>query len=34
MQMPGFAADHMTDREIDLIIGYLAHMTTRRGDAR
>jgi mono/diheme cytochrome c family protein len=30
MQMPGFAADQMTDREIDLIIGYLAHMATRR----
>lgn len=30
MQMPGFAADQMTDREIDLIIAYLTHMTTRR----
>ena len=32
MQMPGFAADQMTDREIDLIIAYLTHMTTRRRD--
>ncbi len=30
MQMPGFAADRMSDREIDLIIAYLAHMATRR----
>ena len=29
MQMPGFAADQMTDREMDLIIGYLAHMAVR-----
>jgi mono/diheme cytochrome c family protein len=28
--MPGFAADQMTDREIDLVIGYLRHMTARR----
>jgi mono/diheme cytochrome c family protein len=30
-QMPGFAADQMTDREIDLVIGYLTHMAARRG---
>jgi mono/diheme cytochrome c family protein len=30
-QMPGFAADQMTDAEIDLVIGYLTHMTLRRG---
>jgi len=30
MQMPGFAADQMSDREIDLIIEYLAHMATRQ----
>jgi len=30
-QMPGFAADQMTDAEIDLVIGYLTHMTARRG---
>jgi len=29
-QMPGFASDRMTDREIDLIIGYLMHMAARR----
>jgi hypothetical protein len=29
--MPGFPADQMTDREIDLLIGYLAHMAGRRG---
>jgi mono/diheme cytochrome c family protein len=29
-QMPGFTSDHMTDREIDLIIGYLTHMAARR----
>jgi mono/diheme cytochrome c family protein len=29
-RMPGFPADQMSDREIDLVIGYLAHMTTRR----
>lgn len=29
MQMPGFAADQMSDREIDQVIGYLAHMATR-----
>jgi mono/diheme cytochrome c family protein len=28
--MPGFAADKMSDREIDLVIGYLAHMAARR----
>ena len=28
--MPGFAADQMSDREIDLVIEYLAHMTARR----
>jgi len=29
--MPGFATDQMTDAEIDLVIGYLTHMTARRG---
>ncbi len=29
MQMPGFAADQMSDKEIDQIILYLAHMATR-----
>jgi len=29
-RMPGFTADQMSDREIDLVIGYLTHMTTRR----
>jgi mono/diheme cytochrome c family protein len=28
-QMQGFAPDQMSDREIDLIIAYLAHMATR-----
>jgi mono/diheme cytochrome c family protein len=28
--MPGFPADQMSDREIDLVIGYFAHMTSRR----
>jgi mono/diheme cytochrome c family protein len=28
--MPGFASDQMSDREIDLVIGYFAHMTARR----
>lgn len=28
--MPGFAPDQMSDREIDLVIDYLAHMATRR----
>ena len=28
--MPGFAADQMSDREIDLVIDYLAHMAARR----
>jgi mono/diheme cytochrome c family protein len=28
--MPGFAPDQMSDREIDLVIGYLAHMAARR----
>jgi mono/diheme cytochrome c family protein len=28
--MPGFAADQMSDHEIDLVIEYFAHMTTRR----
>jgi mono/diheme cytochrome c family protein len=27
---PGFAADQMSDREIDLVIEYLAHMAARR----
>ena len=31
LQMPGFPADQMTDREIDLVISYLTQMTTRRG---
>jgi mono/diheme cytochrome c family protein len=30
MQMPGFAADQMSDPEIDLIIGYLTHMAAKR----
>ena len=30
-QMPDFAADQMTDAEIDLVIGYLTHMKARRG---
>ena len=34
MQMSGFAADKMSDREIDLIIGYLTHMATRRSESR
>jgi mono/diheme cytochrome c family protein len=29
-RMPGFAPDQLSDHEIDLVIGYLAHMTTRR----
>jgi mono/diheme cytochrome c family protein len=29
-RMPGFAPDQMSDREIDLVIGYLEHMTARR----
>jgi mono/diheme cytochrome c family protein len=28
--MPGFASDQMSDREIDLVIEYFAHMTARR----
>ena len=28
--MPAFAVDQMSDRDIDLVIGYLAHMATRR----
>ena len=28
--MPGFPADKMSDREIDLVIAYLAHMAARR----
>jgi len=31
LQMPGFPADQMTDREIDLVISYLTHMAMRRG---
>lgn len=31
MQMPGFAADQMSDREIDQVISYLAHMAPRPG---
>jgi mono/diheme cytochrome c family protein len=30
MQMPGFAADQMSEKEIDQVIAYLAHMATRR----
>ncbi|MBU6463182.1 MAG: cytochrome c [Bradyrhizobium sp.] len=30
MKMPGFAADQISDREIDLIIGYLTHIAARR----
>jgi len=33
MQMPGFAADQINDREIDQIIAYLAHIA-RRGETR
>lgn len=29
--MPGFAADQMSDREIDAVISYLAHMAGRTG---
>jgi hypothetical protein len=29
-KMPGFAADQMSDREIDQVIDYLAHMRGRR----
>jgi mono/diheme cytochrome c family protein len=29
-RMPGFSADRLSDREIDLVIGYLAHMAERR----
>src|SRR5215216_514642 len=29
-RMPGFPADEMSDREIDLVISYLAHMAGRR----
>ena len=32
-QMPGFAADQMSDSEIDQIIGYLKHMAGRRGNS-
>jgi mono/diheme cytochrome c family protein len=31
LQMPGFAADQLSDREIDQIIAYLDHMAARRG---
>jgi mono/diheme cytochrome c family protein len=30
LQMPGFTADQLSDREIDQIIGYLDHMAARR----
>ena len=30
MQMPGFAPNQMSDREIDAVIAYLAHMAARR----
>jgi hypothetical protein len=29
-RMAGFPADRMSDHEIDLVIGYLAHMAARR----
>jgi hypothetical protein len=29
-RMPSFSADRMSDREIDLVIRYLAHMAGRR----
>jgi mono/diheme cytochrome c family protein len=28
--MPGFAADQMSDRDIDAVISYLAHMAGRK----
>jgi len=34
LQMPGFSADKMSDREIGLVIAYLRHMATRRGESR
>lgn len=34
MQMPGFAADQMTDQEIDQVIDYLTHMAAKRKEAR
>jgi mono/diheme cytochrome c family protein len=34
MQMPGFSADKMSDREIGLVIAYLTHMAKRRGESR
>jgi mono/diheme cytochrome c family protein len=34
MQMPGFAKEQMSDREIDQVIAYLAHMATRPKAAR
>ena len=30
MKMPGFDQDALSDHEIDLIIGYLAHMAGRK----
>ena len=33
LQMPGFAADQMSDSEIDQIIGYLKHMAAQRGNS-
>jgi mono/diheme cytochrome c family protein len=32
-QMPGFTAEQMSDREIDLVIGYLTHMVSRGRNA-
>jgi mono/diheme cytochrome c family protein len=31
-QMPGFTAEQMSDREIDMVIGYLKHMAARDGN--
>jgi mono/diheme cytochrome c family protein len=28
--MPGFAEDQMSDRDIDAVIGYLAHIAGRK----
>jgi mono/diheme cytochrome c family protein len=28
--MPGFPPDYLSDREIDLVIGYLKHMAGRK----
>jgi mono/diheme cytochrome c family protein len=34
MQMPAYASDKMSDREIDLIIEYLKHMAAKRSEIR